>query len=330
MRTIVILILAASGAWGQAKHSGLTGTAGSVIDNSAITSAKPFPHVSSDPGTCAVGQVIFNTVAATFKGCAVVNTWSSLGSGGGATISSGAYASLPAAGTAGNMYLFTDSKFTFARDTGSVWDHFADGKKVNRLDLSGWALLTTTGCTNSGALTTTNGYNVLVPGTTAADTRTYTKSISGTWTYTFLVGGKVGNNNNSFVGIGVRQGSGANAGRQHLWGVVQRTGNQAGPSLEVMRTSDCVSITADNYNNDQWFGAPFWPTYFQIKNDGTNLTFNLCTDGEVCQTVYSVGNTAYVDLTGSTPQVVITTINGATGGNLPPVLYVLGTLEAAP
>jgi hypothetical protein len=47
--------------------------------------------------------------------------------GSGATISSGAYASLPAAGNAGNLYLPTDSPHSLIRDNGASWDHLLPG-----------------------------------------------------------------------------------------------------------------------------------------------------------------------------------------------------------
>lgn len=51
------------------------------------------------------------------------------GSSGGATTSEGAYASRPAAGTAGNLYLGTDGPFIH-RDTGSAWDSWGPIQKL--------------------------------------------------------------------------------------------------------------------------------------------------------------------------------------------------------
>lgn len=45
-------------------------------------------------------------------------------------IKSGPFASLPAAGNAGDLYLFEDSLYSFARDTGSNQDLYCQGKKL--------------------------------------------------------------------------------------------------------------------------------------------------------------------------------------------------------
>lgn len=47
-----------------------------------------------------------------------------------ATILTGTYAALPAAGTAGRIYIPTDSVYDMLRDTGAAWVHFKHGQQV--------------------------------------------------------------------------------------------------------------------------------------------------------------------------------------------------------
>lgn len=62
MRTAIALLLLATGA-------------GAQLSNLA---SRRLTRGTTDPATCAVGDVFFNQTSATFKGCAVTNTWSDL------------------------------------------------------------------------------------------------------------------------------------------------------------------------------------------------------------------------------------------------------------
>lgn len=64
-------------------------------------------------------------------------------------VTSGTFASLPAAGTVGRMFLFTDSLYTFALDNGSAWTYFSQGHSMTPPSGFAWqnqstATLTTT------------------------------------------------------------------------------------------------------------------------------------------------------------------------------------------
>lgn len=101
-----------------------------------------------------------NDVTVTFSiaqsGYCTVNGLNSGGGGGGSTITSGTFASLPAAGTAGRMYLFTDSAYTYARDNGSTWDLFNQGHKLTAPTGFSWINQST------ATLTTTFGGEVIM------------------------------------------------------------------------------------------------------------------------------------------------------------------------
>ena len=67
-------------------------------------------------------------------------TLNATGGGGGSTITTGTYASLPGTCTVGDMYVFTDSVYNFAvcRST-NVWTYFLNGKiAVPPGVVSGW------------------------------------------------------------------------------------------------------------------------------------------------------------------------------------------------
>jgi len=57
------------------------------------------PNHASDPASCAAGQIEFNTVAATFKGCATTNIWTALGSGSGMVYPTGSGVPIVVSGT---------------------------------------------------------------------------------------------------------------------------------------------------------------------------------------------------------------------------------------
>lgn len=64
------------------------------------------------------------------------------GGGGGGGILYGPYSSRPSPGTAGRLYLATDSHYTYAVDTGTSWQEYLDGVAVTPpAPLSAWTAL---------------------------------------------------------------------------------------------------------------------------------------------------------------------------------------------
>ncbi|HLG97131.1 MAG TPA: hypothetical protein VKX49_12535 [Bryobacteraceae bacterium] len=118
------------------------------------------PNHTADPGTCAVGQIEFNSTGAAFKGCNATNTWTTFGGGG----------TIGGSGTTNTFPIFTasttlgNSNLTQNGSDGSL----LGGKTVN------WAAPSTP-TFNSGGTTTcdfsvSNVCQVTFTGTSTATT----------------------------------------------------------------------------------------------------------------------------------------------------------------
>lgn len=104
MKHLLALLILALPVAAQTPHYGTTAKTGAVIDNSLAASTKTSRQVSSDPGTCAAGEKVFNTTSNKEKVCGPANTWtiqdaaSGGGSGVGAFYSSGPVTNVGSAG----------------------------------------------------------------------------------------------------------------------------------------------------------------------------------------------------------------------------------------
>lgn len=113
----------------------ITNTGSTNLDGQTDSANPPTTFVASTApagaGNVTIGFIVLpgNFYKVTGDGAlAVWIEWT--GGNAGPTISSGTFAALPAAGTSGNMYLFTDSSYNFARDNGVTWDMFWGGRKL--------------------------------------------------------------------------------------------------------------------------------------------------------------------------------------------------------
>jgi hypothetical protein len=165
---------------------------------------------------------------------------------------SGPYASLPAARRAGGLYLFEDSLYQFARDNGSSWDHFVQGKKVS--PPGGF----TTQNASSSVLTTTNGGESLLSAVGAGGnnvTGRYVAYPTAPFTRTFClqmtparVNGS-GNPDNGTAGIYLSDGTAV-----EYFGIygVSMLAIQFGPSVTNITTNVITPRYTTFFNNILW------------------------------------------------------------------------------
>ena len=128
-----------------------------------------------------------------------------VGAGGGISTNTGSIASLPAAGTAGNLYFATDSLYEALRDNGLTWDYFYRGMKVTPPGGLTWAW------NNQGssvATQQTNGVlSITCPSNGASDNiRSYEFAAPSTpWTRTFRLHELITSINFNNAGLSLRE-----------------------------------------------------------------------------------------------------------------------------
>jgi hypothetical protein len=156
--TLVVVLLASVGWWLPAETINGARTILGAVDFSGAATTKPAKTGTAPPGTCAVGETFIDTDAAAasqFLVCTAINVWTAQGGGGGGnTITQGTRAALPGAGTTtGDMYICTNSPYTFIWD-GAAWDAFVYGIQVTEPLL---ANLTQTAITGAPTISATRG-----------------------------------------------------------------------------------------------------------------------------------------------------------------------------
>ncbi len=188
---------------------------------------------------------------------------------GGASIGTGAYSALPAAGTAGNLYLPNDSPIIL-RDSGAAWAPF--GPIFGPLnppiaDFTTWV--------NQGARgsVTTNGTLCMFdagPSTNQENLICRVKAVPVTtpWNFTlaFLPSTQPGGSCN--MGIMLRDSSSGHIKAQSI------VSNDS--TLYVFNWAS-ATVFNNNPANGAWINRPSL-IMFQIRNDGTNLSFRTSAD----------------------------------------------------
>lgn len=175
--------------------------------------------------------------------------------GGGSTISSGVLASRPSPGTAGNLYLATDTGVIY-EDTGSVWQPFGPMKRMKEPDDSLYAWVNQ----STGSVSTANGGIILsVPGGGASGPRIrkfaapatpYTVTLAFRPLFWFV---------DSFeAGFCARVSSGGNTGYTLRHGIKYSTSTPAAP---VLISGDIQDATFAN-----------WTTYTTTPTNGSVLS----------------------------------------------------------
>ena len=217
--------------------------------------------------------------------------------GGGGSITSGTYASRPAAGTAGALYLATDVPMLY-RDTGSTWERYPLREVIATQPPAASGF---TG-QNAGTATLTDDADGLLysyaKGTTGGDLncRGFTVAAPATpWTWTIQLrayihcGSETDTSTSATLMIGGRESS---------------TGKRTVVSLTDYQYHS--QMTFDHWAGDASYGAgvgtptPPWGGWhncppLRVKDDGTTLSLQLSYDGgRNWYTIYSEARTSYM------------------------------------
>lgn len=121
IRTLIVFMLALWSAWAQTQSGGVTTITGGAVDHSAAGSTKPVKTGTATPGTCAVGELFYDTDAtagSNLFGCTATNTWTLLGGVGGGnldgvtTVTSTATPTLTCSSTVNAFYMVLTANVT--------------------------------------------------------------------------------------------------------------------------------------------------------------------------------------------------------------------------
>ena len=274
----------------------------SVLLYGAFTS-RNFSEVigTTQPATCTIGDIAYDTDDEITYRCTATDTWTASGGGIAASdivIPPDTYANLPAAGTAGRLFLTTNSVYTHLYDNGVTWDHFFVGHQVYPPVLGDFAWVNQGGAT---AITTNGGIHLNAPATASHSMRVLKQAAPAT-PYTITVA-FIGNHQaNSILGIGWRQSSDGKM-------VSLDMGSSSDNKIAVR---SWTSVTAFNFNYYvdstpiNWGNISLW---FRITDNGTNRISSISWDGITFQQKHSIGRTDF--MTGDEVMFFVNT-NGAT------------------
>jgi hypothetical protein len=201
--------------------------------------------------------------------------------GGGSEINAGAFASLPAAGNAGNAYLSTDGS-VISRDTGIVWNHWGPIFPITPLDLTDftWENQGTATAVQSGS-----SIYMSAPAVSGDQIRMLKKS-SPSSPYTVTIGFIPAMHSTDYnqAGIGLRESS---TGKLVTLYFVYASGIQ----IAVNKWNSTSS-----YNSQYVTRAFILPSvvWMKIENTGTNFVFSYSSTGLNFIELYSVSNTDFL------------------------------------
>lgn len=206
--------------------------------------------------------------------------------GGGDSTNTGAYASLPAAGNDGNLYLPTDAPF-FLRDNGSAWDVFGPVYRFTLPPTSGWSWV------NQGSATidTSTGAHILEgDGTASYNLRCRARSAPATpYTITamFLWDPHYLSAAQGSMGLFWRDSSAGTL--TTCW--YDYRGTTGAPNLYVQTMNSVTSNNTVVVNANYLAERPRW---FRIADDGVNRTFSISMTGFDFSPLYSVSRTTFL------------------------------------
>jgi len=195
---------------------------------------------------------------------------------------SGAIGSLPAAGTAGRIYLPTDSIYDVLRDNGASWDYFYRGQLVTPPGGITWAWL------NQGSATATQQTNgvleLAAPSNGAADNvRGYEFSIVGSsWSYIFRFRLMVPNQEYNQGGIYLRE---SGTGKIVVLCLIGASALSSLTTLPALSTDKLNSASSYNSNYSRvmaliaLMGSDC--VVFKVQLSGSTLTYSFSTDNGI-------------------------------------------------
>jgi hypothetical protein len=249
--------------------------------------------VAGLPGAGTAGQFAEVTDGASATDCTVGSgstkvtcvdngaAWVALGGSSPSSFNlSGTLASLPAAGTAGRIFIPTDSLFDILRDNGSSWNYFIQGRQLT-------AKPATTSVNLAGPSVTLTAYG---PGARLSTTGANNFNVAALMkapaaaTFTFTVGVISNQNPNGSGGCGLALSVDTNSAHGVItFGTFQYAGGglgQAFPNANAWSNFTGTSAGAIN-NSPQSSNVSISPIYFRVTEDVSNRTYFVSQDNGV-------------------------------------------------
>lgn len=204
------------------------------------------------------------------------------GAGGGNTTSTGAEASIPAAGTAGNLYLPNDG-FWLQRDTGAAWVPWGPLFPLTDPALVSLSWLNQ----NSTTVTTTNGGLYLrKPGTAAHNVTLYYKAVTPPYTLTVaLLMARFANNS---AGLAFYQ-SGTGEIASFAIGFAGYQWSSSKWNSTTSFNAHYQQITSSEYSTG---GTGI--VWLRIADDNANRICSLSVDGQNFEAIHTVARTDFL------------------------------------
>lgn len=232
-----------------------------------------------------------------------------MGGGGGASVSRGAYASRPAAGTAGRLYLATDTPI-LSFDDGSVWHEYSSLDPIpNDTFPATWV--------NQGGAsvdTSKGGVYLLVPAGAGFSARMRVKSApSPPYTIVAKIVPHIHNVDYNSFGVLFRQSS------DGKWATLRVFSNGGQYALWSDKFTDATTYSANYAQTTIPLSGPIW---FKLVDDNTNRIVSWSTNGVFWHQVHSVGRTDFL----TADQVGF--FAGSENGSWPAAIWVQGWDES--
>jgi hypothetical protein len=219
-------------------------------------------------------------------------TWATPAGGGGTSVTAGVFASLPAAGTAGNMYFATDIDLVL-RDNGTSWDRIhigSEGGVPTAPPSSGWTTTTLGSATIAASL---DGRLNTCPSAAGDNWRIEYRTLSPTSNYTFTVYLESALYTSNFTKAAIilrNSGSGSFVS----FGPSYDTGSYGGYGIQTVKYSNPTTGIAI-YSSQSIAQLPYgMPKWLRIRDDGTNRISEFSDNGIDWIGHYSVGRTDYI------------------------------------
>lgn len=216
---------------------------------------------------------------------------------GGSILLKGAYASRPAAGVDGRIYLPTDGYYK-SRDNGTSWDLWGPDFPLTEVDDSTFSWINQLSATTT---TTNGGVHLLVPATGTEGVHARVKSLPvAPYTITMAFLPMQVFIDFSSVGLCLRQ---SGSGALVTWAVVsnsffQAAGTQTRRGIYGTKWSSATVAVADYADSPVGVFATDWQCgpvmYLQINDDNTNLHYRISNDGVNFFTVLTTTSTDFV------------------------------------
>lgn len=301
-----------------------SGTAAVTFATSGHTAPMQVGTTAGKPATCTVGDKYFANDATAGQNdfnCTATNTWTQeTGGSGGASVTSGTYASLPGTcthtSTQSDLYYFLDSAYQNSVCTATnTWTLFLSqfGKAFDP-QVQTWSWVN-----QSSAIVDSTFGGIVLTGTANGGYNQQCRFITAPatpYTITAAFEAMVEHVNTAEVGLAWRDSS---TGKMTHYSAQFGTSN--GPVFGAEKSTNATTYAGSDYTltpNSQWGGNRNSLIVLQIKDDGTNHIRQLCIDGNHCVTQNTVSRTDFL----AVPDQVGMCVN-SNSSNTVPVLWML-------